>query len=83
MFYRGEVKSAATLHWQVVAAVGGKILATTPAMSAAAGWTNLKVEFTVPENNEAVVVRFVRDACRNVVCPASGKFWFDDFSLTQ
>ncbi len=82
MFYKSELKTTATLYWRI-AAPDGKILASTPAISAAGGWTNLKAEFTVPEKTEAVVITPVRELCRNTLCPISGRVWFDDFSLTQ
>ncbi len=82
MFYKSELKTTATLFWQIAAA-DGKILASTPAISAAAGWTSLKAEFTVPEKNEAVVIKSVREPCKATLCPISGRVWFDDFSLIQ
>lgn len=81
-FYKTELKTSATLRWEITDAVGGKVLAATDAVSANADWTNLKTEFTAPSNSEAVIIRLVREQCKSAVCPISGRVWFDDFNLT-
>lgn len=83
MFYKSELKTTATLNWQIAAAMGGKILATTPAVAATVGWTSLRMEFTAPERTEAVVINTAREACKTTLCPISGRIWFDDFSLSS
>ena len=80
MFYKSELKTTATLLWQV-AAPDGKVLAATPAIAPVAGWTNLRIEFTVPDKVDAIYIRPVRETCRSTLCPISGRVWFDDFSL--
>lgn len=82
MFYKSELKTTATLLWQI-AAPDGKVLAATPAVAGVAGWTSLKAEFVVPEKTDAVYIRSVRDVCKSTLCPISGRIWFDDFSLNQ
>lgn len=83
MFYKSELKTAATVYWEITNVSDGKILAQTPPISAASDWTNLRTEFTVPQNTEAVVIRLVRETCKNTLCPISGRVWFDDLTLTQ
>ncbi|HXG84047.1 MAG TPA: hypothetical protein VNI84_08470 [Pyrinomonadaceae bacterium] len=83
MFYKSELKTNATFYWQVVGVPEGKILATTPAISAASDWTSLKAEFVVPERMEAVVVGLARETCKSTLCPISGRVWFDDLGLIQ
>ncbi len=83
MFYKSELKTAATVYWEITNVSDGKILALTPPISAASDWTNLRTEFTVPQNTEAVVVRLARETCKNTLCPISGRVWFDDLRLTQ
>ncbi len=80
-FYKSELKTAATLRWEIADAADGKILAATDAVSSIADWTNLKTEFTVPENTQAVTIRLMRENCKSIVCPIAGKIWFDDFSV--
>jgi tetratricopeptide (TPR) repeat protein len=82
-FYKSELKTSATLRWEIADTTDGKVLATTDAISASADWTSLKAEFTAPENTEGVVIRLARDTCKTTVCPISGSVWFDDFQITE
>jgi tetratricopeptide (TPR) repeat protein len=80
--YKSELKTAATLRWEIADAADGKVLAATESVSnAAANWTNLKTEFTTSENAQAVVVRLVREDCKSIICPIAGKIWFDDLAI--
>ncbi len=83
VFYKSELKTAATLYWEITNASDGKILAQTQAISAASDWTSLKAEFAVPQNAEAVVVRLARETCKNTLCPISGRVWFDDLTVNN
>lgn len=78
-FYKSELKTNATLRWEIINEADGKVLAATDAVSASSDWTNLKIEFTAPENSEAVILRIVRDQCKTQTCGIMGKIWFDDF----
>lgn len=80
-FYKSELKTSATLKWEIADATDGKILAATEAISANADWSALKAEFTASENTEAVIIRLARDGCKSPICPISGSVWFDDFSI--
>lgn len=80
-FYKADLKTSATLRWEIVNESDGKVLATTDAVSANSDWTSLKTEFTAPETSEAVIIRLVRDQCKTTACSISGKIWFDDFGL--
>lgn len=84
-FYKSNLKTAATLKWEIVDAGGsGAVLAATAAVAAAAAdWTELTASFTVPEKTEAVIVRLAREPCKSIVCPISGNVWFDDLSFKQ
>lgn len=81
-FYKSDLKTSAALDWEIADAADGKILATTGASVSNADWTGLKAEFTAPAN-EAVTIRLAREACKSIVCPISGKIWFDDFSISR
>ncbi|MDQ3324080.1 MAG: tetratricopeptide repeat protein [Acidobacteriota bacterium] len=83
MFYKSDLKTGTTFNWQVVSVPEGKILATTPAISAVSDWTNLRTEFVVPEKMEAVVIGLARETCKSTLCPISGRVWFDDLALNQ
>lgn len=79
-FYKSDLKTAATIYWEIIDAADGKTLAATNAVSGA-DWTPMKAEFVAAENTQAVTLRLVREPCKSIVCPISGKLWFDDFSL--
>ena len=81
MYYKSELKTAATFRWEIVDEADGKILAATDAVSVNADWTNIKTEFSVPATAQAVIVRLARESCKSIICPITGKVWFDDFSL--
>lgn len=81
-FYKSELKTPATLDWEILDAADGKVLATTGAVSPDAAWTSLKTEFTAA-NTEAVIVRLARAVCKTTSCVITGKIWFDDFSISQ
>lgn len=80
-FYKSDLKTGATVRWEIVDASDGKVLAATEPVLKSSEWTNLKMEFTAPENIEAVVLQLVRETCKIAMCPISGKVWFDDFLL--
>ncbi len=80
-FYKADLKTAATLRWEIADASDGKILATTNAAMGNSDWTNLKTEFATGADTQAVVVRLARADCKSIVCPITGKIWFDDFSI--
>lgn len=81
MFYRSDLKTAATLRWEIVNASDGQILAATEPIAAKSEWANLKIEFVIPETTEAVIIRLARAVCGSAICPISGSVWFDDFEL--
>jgi hypothetical protein len=83
MFYKSNLKTTATLRWEIVDTVDGKVLAATNLIANNADWTNLKVEFIASENMQAVTLRLAREQCKSIICPISGKVWFDDFSISQ
>lgn len=80
-YYRSELKTSATFQWEIIDAKDGKVLATTQSAEPAADWSLLSAEFTVPPATEAVIIRLVRAACKQGLCPISGKIWFDDINL--
>jgi tetratricopeptide (TPR) repeat protein len=79
-FYKADLKTSATLKWEIVNTLDGKALASTEAVAAKTDWTNLKAEFRTSAETEGIILRLVRVSC-NDACPISGKIWFDNFSL--
>lgn len=82
MFYKSDLKTSATVYWEIFDVTSGKVLAQTTPVSAVADWTNLKAEFVAP-NTQTVAVRLARDVCKSTICPISGRVWFDDFSFKR
>jgi len=83
LFYKSNLKTSGTLRWEIVDDSNGKVLATTNPISANADWTNLKTEFVTAAGTEAVTVRLARESCKSIICPITGKVWFDDFSISR
>ena len=54
-----------------------------PGLSAVAGVAFDPAQFTPPAGSDGVIVRLVRDGCSSPVCPASGRVWFDDLSISR
>lgn len=80
-FYKSDLKTAATLRWEIADAADGKVIAAANPIAAKANWTNLRTVFSTAATTEAVTIRLARDACKSIVCPITGKVWFDDFSI--
>lgn len=80
-FYKSELRTQATVKWEILDANDNKVLAATEPIVANADWTSLKTEFVAPVTTEAVTLRLVRVPCSSTLCPISGKLWFDDFAL--
>jgi hypothetical protein len=82
-FYRSELKGAATVKWEILnAADPAVVLASTDAVALTSDWTPLRAEFTVPAGTEAVIIRLARSNCTSLLCPLSGRLWFDEIRLT-
>lgn len=81
--YKANLKTSATLRWEIVDASDNKVLATTEAVAANVDWTGLTANFTVPETTQAVTIRLAREVCKLSPCPIAGKIWFDDFNLVS
>ncbi|MDQ3132254.1 MAG: tetratricopeptide repeat protein [Acidobacteriota bacterium] len=82
VFFKAELKTSAGLKWEIADAADGKILGSTAAIAGNADWTNAAINFTTAKTTEAVIIRLTRENCQSLICPISGKIWFDDFSLT-
>ena len=83
VFYRSDVKTSATLKWEIADLTTSAPLASTPPIVPAGDWTPLRVKFTMPIGSDGILIRFVREGCNGPSCPTSGKVSFDDFSLRR
>lgn len=76
-----NLKSGGTPNLEIYNAADSKNIATSAAFPVGTNdWQQIKVEFTAPENAEAVVLRTTRAFCGDN-CPIFGTFWYDDFKL--
>lgn len=82
-FYKSDLKTQASLKWEVLDAATSALISSTPPMVPAAGWTALKTKFTAPSNTDGVIIRLAREGCGGPTCPVNGKISFDDFSLRR
>ena len=80
-FYKTDLKTAATLRWEIVNAADSTSLASTEPIAQNGDWSELNAEFTTPENSEAIIIRLVRAECQQGICPIFGKVWFDDLAI--
>jgi tetratricopeptide (TPR) repeat protein len=83
LFYKSDVKSSASLRWEIADAANLATIAAAPPITPAGEWTSTKVKFAVPAGADAVIVRLGRDGCNGPSCPFSGKVSFDDLSLRK
>lgn len=83
IFYKSDLKTAATLRWEIVDPTDGRLLASADALPAVSDWAESGVGFAAPETIQAVTVRLVRVPCERGICPITGRVWFDDASISR
>ncbi len=76
-----NLKSAGTPNLEIINANDEKIITTSAAFPTGTNdWSPVTIEFSAPDNAEAVVIRLDRAYCGDE-CPIVGTIWFDDFKL--
>jgi hypothetical protein len=80
-FARADLKTQATVKWEIVDTASRQVAASTDAIPANSDWIALRADFNTSPATKAVIIRLARADCPNMVCPITGKAWFDDFSL--
>lgn len=80
--YKSNIEYRPTMRWEIVNTVDSAIIGGTAALSEKTDWTSATAEFTVPDKTEGVLIRLVRLGCDSIICPLTGRVWFDDISLT-
>jgi hypothetical protein len=80
-----DLRSTATLSITVSEPATPEVLlgASAPVPQGTRDWQQVSFEFTAGPKTEAVLVRVVRVACAEGVCPIFGKIWYDDFHLER
>lgn len=78
-----NLKSGGAPNLEIFDSNGSKNIAFSPPFPAGTNdWQLMKIEFTAPENAEAVGIRTTRVFC-GADCPIIGTFWYDDFKLEK
>jgi hypothetical protein len=78
-----NLKSAGPPTLEIFNAADDKTIAVgKPFPTGTNDWQQFQIEFTAPENAEAVMIRSSRIYCGNS-CPIVGTIWLDDFSLDR
>lgn len=81
-----ELKSASTMLTEVLDASTAerRVLASSATVAPGTNdWQPVAVDFAVPPQAQAVVVRLNRAPCADALCPIFGRIWYDDFSLQR
>ncbi|MFZ1702586.1 MAG: hypothetical protein WBO10_03110 [Pyrinomonadaceae bacterium] len=82
-YYKSDVKTAASLHWEVANAATTGTIAKSGSLVPAAVWTPITVKFAAPNDADGVIVRFTREGCSGPSCPTNGIISFDSFSIQR
>jgi hypothetical protein len=82
-FFKSDVETHEPIIWEIADAGSGKTLAATQATAKTANWSELTAQFTVPAGSDGITIRLARQGCSSPVCPATGRIWFDDLSITR
>lgn len=83
VYYRSDVKTSASLKWEIVDAMTTVPIAITPPMAPVADWTGLKTRFSVPADSDGIIIRLVREGCSGPSCPVNGNLSVDDISIRR
>ena len=81
--YRSDLQTRAAFRWEIVTADGARSLAVSEPLGNAAGWSEIVMRFTVPQDIDGVMLRLIRENCNSAVCTVAGNLWFDDFKLAR
>lgn len=79
--YKNSLNTRAIFKWEIATA-DGKPIAATEALTNTGDWAEASVVFTVPLDQDAVVIRTIRENC-SAACTVSGNIFFDDVRLTK
>ncbi|HXH68743.1 MAG TPA: tetratricopeptide repeat protein, partial [Pyrinomonadaceae bacterium] len=78
-----NLKSGGTPELEIYNTLDEKSIVTSSSYPVGTNdWQQVKVDFTAPQNAEAVGIRTIRAFCGSD-CPIVGTFWYDDFKLEK
>lgn len=79
--YKNGLTTRAVFKWEI-AGVDGKPIAATEPLANGNEWMETSVSFTVPPDQDAIVIRTIRENCI-AACTVSGNIYFDDVRLNR
>jgi hypothetical protein len=78
-----NLKSGGTPELEIYNAIDEKSIVTSSSFPIGTNdWQQVKIDFTSPQNAEAVGIRTIRAFCGSN-CPIVGTIWYDDFKLEK
>lgn len=78
-----NLKSIGTPMLDIISANDNKPIARSQPFSTGSNdWQEIVLDFTTPENCNAIIIRTIRAFCGED-CPMTGTFWYDDFELQK
>jgi hypothetical protein len=83
IFFKSDLKTPASIRWEVADATTTQVITGTPFIPPAPDWTSLKARFTVPPDVDGIIIRLAREGCAGPACQMNGKLSFDDISLKR
>lgn len=83
VYYKSDVKTSASLKWEIVDAMTTLPIVNTPPMTPVVDWTPLNVRFKVPADSDGIIIRLVREGCSGPSCPVNGNLSVDDISIRR
>ena len=81
IFYKSDLDTSSTVKWEIFDTQSRKVIASTEALDQKTDWKSMSVNFDLPEDSEAVIVRWARAGCKQTICPIKGTVWIDDISI--
>lgn len=82
-FYKSDIETHEPIIWEIAETASGKTLAATQTTAKTSNWGQLNAQFSVPAGADGVTIRLARPGCTSPICPAAGRIWFDDLSITR
>lgn len=79
--YRNGLNTRAVIKWGV-SDVDGKLIVATEPLVHGSEWADASAVFTVPADQDAIVIKTIRENCA-AACTISGNIFFDDVRLIR
>ena len=83
IYYQSDLKTSASLRWEIVDAMTTVPITSTQPVTPVADWTPLNVRFKVPADSDGIIIRLVREGCSGPSCPVNGNLLVDDIAIRR